>query len=120
MVRRGAGVVVGLAGFVALATACHDGATSASAAACSESEALVTWENWGAGFFAGYCRSCHSSATPDRRGAPAGMDFDTPEQVFALRAAIESSVIDEATMPYGGGLPSEELARLEAFFACRP
>lgn len=98
--------------------ACGGGATSTPE--CSDDEVLVNWENWGGGFFAGYCRSCHSAGTPDRRGAPEGMDFDTLEQVLSYRAAIEGSVVDEGTMPYGGGLPSEELTRLQTFLACNP
>lgn len=107
-------------GLALLGGGCESGASSASASACSENEALVTWENWGAGFFAGYCRSCHSAGTPDRRGAPEGMDFETLEQVQLYRAAIEASVVDDETMPYGGGLPSEELARLQTFLRCNP
>ena len=100
--------------------ACADGSQAASGTGCTEQEELLTWQNWGAGFFAGYCRSCHSAGTPDRRGAPAGLDFDTAAQVSALRSAIEGSVLDEATMPYGGGVPPEELERLRVFLACSP
>jgi uncharacterized membrane protein len=102
----------------ALAGACAEGAQSAVEDGCTDAERLVTWDNWGAGFFAGYCRNCHSASTPERRGAPVGIDFDNAAQVQAMRAAIEESVLDAGTMPWGGGVPPEELERLRVFLAC--
>ena len=78
----------------------------------------TTWDTWGAGFFASYCRSCHSASTPDRRGAPLGVDFDTEAQVYALRHDIERSVLTDGTMPRGGGVPDAELERLRTYLAC--
>jgi hypothetical protein len=109
-----------LAGWVATMAGCAETGGAAEAVECSEPEQLLTWENWGAGFFAGYCRSCHSAATPDRRGAPASVDFDTSAQVSGLKGAIRSSVLDAGTMPYGGGVPPEELDRLRVFLDCAP
>jgi len=77
-----------------------------------------TWDTWGAGFFASYCRSCHSAATPNRRGAPEGVDFDTEAQVRTWAAAIARSALDDSTMPIGGGVPAADLERLRAWLAC--
>lgn len=89
--------------------------TADSADACADP--LYTWDTWGAGFFGSYCRSCHSADTPDRRGAPEGVDFDTEAQVRSFSAAITRSLAD-GTMPIGGGVPEEDLARLDAWLAC--
>ncbi len=78
----------------------------------------TTWDSWGAGFFGSYCRSCHSSSTPDRRGAPEGVDFDTEAQVLANLEGVHRSVLTEGTMPRGGGVPDVELERLRAYLAC--
>ncbi len=48
------------------------------------------------------------------------MDFDTAAGVALYREAIERSVVDEATMPWGGGLPSAERAQLQVFLRCSP
>lgn len=76
-----------------------------------------TWDNWAAGFFGSYCRSCHSADTPDRRGAPVGVDFDTEAEVRGFASAITRS-LDNGTMPIGGGVPEAELERLEDWLAC--
>lgn len=78
----------------------------------------VTWQGWADGFFQGYCRSCHSSTTPDRRGAPEGVDFDTLADVREQRDLIRWSVVEEARMPVGGGVYEEDLYLLEVFLDC--
>jgi hypothetical protein len=79
---------------------------------------MVDWTNFGAGFFAGYCRTCHSVDTPDRLGAPVGVDFDTEADVYVYRAAIRRTTLDEATMPMGGGVQAAELEALAVFLEC--
>jgi hypothetical protein len=83
---------------------------------CTESD--PTWNDWGAGFFASYCRPCHSESTPDRYGAPEGLDFDTWDQVRAAQAQIRGAVLDRETMPVGGGVPDIEKDRLDRFLSC--
>lgn len=99
-----------------LLSACA-GPVEDSVAACDGASA-VTWEAWGDGFFRTYCRSCHSADTPDRRGAPEGSDFDTLEQVVATTDRIRVRVLDEQTMPVGGGVGQDDLDLLEDFLAC--
>lgn len=81
-------------------------------------EEARTWQSWGAGFFANYCRSCHSVDAPYRYSAPEGVDFDTLEQVRQWEASIRTLVLEERTMPVGGGVPEADLLGLEAFLAC--
>lgn len=87
-----------------------------SAAVCEPTD--VTWEAWGAGFFASYCRPCHSADTPERYGAPVELDFDTLEQVRTYEAAIRRSVLEAGSMPVGGGVPEADLVALDEFLAC--
>ena len=107
--------------WLALASACAPEAVSAAAAeggsdTCAST--AFTWDSWGAGFFASYCRTCHASTTPERYGAPEGVDFDTLEDVRALAGAISITALEEESMPVGGGVPTEELVRLDQFLDC--
>lgn len=78
----------------------------------------LTWDSFGAGFTATYCRTCHSSGTPDRRGAPDGVDFDNEAEAVSLASSIRRTVLDDGTMPIGGGIQPVDLARLDAWLAC--
>jgi len=78
----------------------------------------VTWEGWGDGFFSTYCRSCHSSTTEERNGAPEGVDFDTLDDVILWLDSIERVVLDEGSMPVGGGVYEDDLLLLEALLKC--
>ncbi|MCB9758545.1 MAG: hypothetical protein H6739_01765 [Alphaproteobacteria bacterium] len=84
---------------------------------CVQGDTL-TWANWGDGFFATYCRACHSATTPDRKGAPAGVDFDTWPEVVEQSAAVRSAVLERGTMPLGGGVHAEDLDRLARYLDC--
>lgn len=89
-----------------------------SAVPCTEAELAVTWENWGAGFFAGYCRTCHSSTTTNRRGAPVGVDFDSVGLVRDYADAIRVTTLELQEMPVGGGVQEDELILLDRFLRC--
>ncbi|MCP4804135.1 MAG: hypothetical protein GY913_20145 [Proteobacteria bacterium] len=78
----------------------------------------VTWDAWANGFFATYCRSCHSIDTPDRRSAPEGVDFDSPSDVRAFSDRVRARVIDDESMPVGGGVYPEDLVLLERYLDC--
>lgn len=78
----------------------------------------LTWDGWGDGFFATYCRSCHAVGAPDRFGAPEGVDFDTEADVSEWKARVQARVLDAGTMPLGGGVPEADLAALDAFLRC--
>lgn len=78
----------------------------------------VTWNNWADGFFASYCRACHSVNTQDRYGAPEGVDFDTLEDVQQWEERIRVRTLEEQDMPVGGGVYEEDLALLETWLEC--
>jgi len=78
----------------------------------------VTWENWGEGFFTTYCQSCHSVTSSDRLGAPEGIDFDTEEDLITWRDSVERVVLENQTMPVGGGVYEEDLLLLEMLLSC--
>lgn len=78
----------------------------------------VSWEGWAHGFMVTYCRSCHSADSPNRHGAPIGVDFDTEAQARANAAAIERSVLTDATMPVGGGIVEEDRELLRVWLGC--
>ena len=80
-----------------LALACAGGADTADTSTCADSD--VTWVSFADGFFSNYCRSCHSSTTQNRYGAPDGLDFDTEAQVRQYEALVRSSVLEDGTMP---------------------
>lgn len=79
----------------------------------------LTWENYADGFFASYCRSCHSGTTADRHEAPVGVDFDHEADVDARSEAVRAAVITNSTMPPGGGVLPEDLLLLEEWLDCR-
>ncbi len=64
----------------------------------------VNWDNWGSGFFQTYCNTCHSSQTQARHGAPVGVDFDSQFVAALYSERIAVRVIEEGTMPIGGGV----------------
>lgn len=78
----------------------------------------VTWASWGQGFFRTWCGACHSAGAQNRNGAPAGMDFDTHEQVHAQLDRIRVRVLEEGTMPLGGGLPDDDHRLLDVLLTC--
>jgi hypothetical protein len=78
----------------------------------------VTWDSWAGGFFSTWCRSCHSSTTSERNGAPEGMDFDDEAMVATWASSIESAVLDRQSMPLGGGLYPDDLELLEVYLTC--
>ena len=76
----------------------------------------VTWNTWAQGFFMTWCQACHSATTQDRHGAPAGTDFDTEMAVMQWRDRIIIRVIEDQSMPLGGGLSSDDLDLLQRYF----
>ena len=91
--------------------------TPATAALCVGPSA-VTWDNWGEDFFTTYCDACHSSRTPDRRGAPESAVFDTEAETIAQIARVRARVLEEETMPLGGGVFDDDLSLLRPWVEC--
>jgi hypothetical protein len=81
-------------------------------------EVDVTWSGWTQGFFRSYCTSCHSVTTPERWGAPEGLNFDTEADVTSRVAQIRSAVLDRQSMPVGGGVIGDDLQLLEIYLDC--
>jgi uncharacterized membrane protein len=78
----------------------------------------VRWDAWANGFFATYCRSCHSETSPHRYDAPEGVDMDDLDDVRTWSERIRIRVLDDETMPVGGGVPQSELTRLDEWLDC--
>lgn len=78
----------------------------------------VTWENWAEDFFTTYCDACHSARTPNRHGAPETSTFDTEAEAVAQIARIRARVLEEETMPLGGGVFEEDLILLRRWVDC--
>lgn len=78
----------------------------------------LTWDNWGSSFFATYCDSCHAASSPNRFGAPEYATFDTEEEVRNWQEPIRFTVLEEETMPLGGGVYEDDLFLLEIYLDC--
>lgn len=99
-----------------------DGSTGAE---CPEG-ANLTYESFGAPFFASYCTRCHSSAHVGaaRHGAPEGYDWDDLAgiRVHAIQidaVAASGPRISNMSMPPSDPLPTlGERARLGQWLAC--
>jgi uncharacterized membrane protein len=78
----------------------------------------VTWDGDIHGFFLSYCDACHAATSAERHGAPASVTFDTPQQVLAMAERVRVRTLEEQSMPVGGGVPSEDLARLRVWLDC--
>lgn len=88
-----------------------------TAGACADAP-HATWVSFGDGFFATYCRACHSATTTERFGAPPGVNFDTLDDVRSFEASIRRTVIDEQSMPEAGGVYEDDLYLLDWFLTC--
>lgn len=78
----------------------------------------VDWYSFGDGFFRTYCRSCHSAEVPNRYGAPDGVNFDAEADVVTHAVAIRRAVLEDGTMPVGGGVLEDDLLFLDEYLAC--
>ena len=84
---------------------------------CEEGYEL-TWDNFGQGFMLTYCTSCHSAESPNRFDAPEGINFDTEEEVEAWRDVLRQVVLEDETMPLGGGVFPDDLYLFEIYLEC--
>lgn len=111
----------------ALILGCGDKEVDDTAAAADDTGGAVTdcdgvydltWDNWGSSFFATYCDSCHAASSPNRFGAPEYATFDTEEEVRNWQALIRQTVLEEESMPLGGGVYEDDLFLLEIYLDC--
>ncbi|MFN3201440.1 MAG: hypothetical protein ACE366_23765 [Bradymonadia bacterium] len=86
---------------------------------CDEDLPVQSWANFGQGFVTTYCAGCHSAESIDRKGAPAGVDFDTEAQAMAFADRILARTTGEMPdMPPAGGPPPETLERVRIWLEC--
>ncbi len=83
-----------------------------------EQDCTLNWDGWANGFFATYCRSCHSVTTAERHGAPTGVDFDTRGDAIQWAQRIRVRVLEQETMPLGGGVVQTDLEPLDRWLQC--
>lgn len=80
---------------------------------------IVTYDNFGRGFFQENCNTCHAAGTPDRHGAPEEMSFDDADQIWALKEPIlASSAVEPPTMPPQGGTTEDDREKLQIWLEC--
>jgi uncharacterized membrane protein len=80
----------------------------------------VTWDGWADGFFTTWCQSCHSAQSEHRYGAPEGVDLETEADIATWAERIRVRVLEEETMPIGGGIPQDERTLLARYLECVP
>lgn len=102
---------------LALILAC-DPAEDSADPICDGAE-TVTWESQAHAFMTTYCVSCHSVYNTEARyGAPEGVDFDTEADVVRQKARVIARVIEEESMPVGGGVYDADLYLLDVYLSC--
>jgi hypothetical protein len=83
---------------------------------------MLSYENFGAAFFASYCLRCHSAQKTgaDRNDAPVGLNFDDLAFIQSMTEHIWGQAGDSnTTMPAGAPKPTpDERAKLGAWLAC--
>lgn len=81
----------------------------------------LTYDTFGAGFSANWCRGCHSSTVPEagRQMAPLGVNFDTEADVLHWQTRIRARATGDApTMPPAGGPNVAERQQLAEWIDC--
>lgn len=78
----------------------------------------VDWYSFGDPFFATYCRGCHSATAPYRYGAPEAVNFDTEEDARTYVEEVRRTVLQDGTMPVGGGVLDDDLTLLAEYLDC--
>lgn len=109
--------ILGLA-LVLAPTACKE--TTIDDRACPPGGTQLTYDNFGRGFMADHCQTCHGQPSQDRKGAPSGYDFGSADDVRRWKDRIFSrAAADNTTMPPGPDDPPEgERERLAEWLVC--
>ena len=84
---------------------------------CSDDPYAPTYENWAEGFFLSKCLPCHGEAVQEVFGAP-NIQLASYSDVYHLRDTIRRFVLEEQSMPPGGGLFEDEKLMLEQWLDC--
>lgn len=83
---------------------------------------LISYENFGSGFMARFCLSCHSRKIPtqQRAGAPGDTNFDTSEDVQRYRALIllKTNPASKNPMPPSREIPKTQKVILSEWLDC--
>jgi uncharacterized membrane protein len=87
---------------------------------CPKGGTNLTYENFGAAFFAAYCNRCHSAELDYRQGAPENYVFSSRDAIVALKVRIFVRAAGEnSSMPPGpDDPPYEEREKLADWLAC--
>jgi uncharacterized membrane protein len=87
---------------------------------CPKEGTKLTYTSFGESYLAENCQICHGQASGDRKGAPAGFDFGTLDQVRQHKDRIFArAAADNVTMPPGpDDPPKEERFQLAEWLAC--
>ncbi len=81
----------------------------------------LSYQSFGAAFFANHCELCHASSMTGlaRNGAPVGLFFDNQAEIQALRQKIWERAGDENhLMPPVGSVAMSERVQLGEWLAC--
>jgi len=108
------------AALVLLVAACAANATPIEDYPCPDGGTQLTYESFGARFFADNCDRCHSSGEGHRHGAPESVRFDTLDDVHrhADRIFVRAATTN-TTMPPGPEDPAPDLReQLAEWLAC--
>lgn len=94
------------------------GSADDSAAACADAPVLG-WNDVGQPLLLEYCSTCHTETAPERYGAPEGVNFDTYDQVVALRGAMLAVLTaDPPEMPPLLSVPDADQELLISWLEC--
>lgn len=89
-----------------------------SAGACADAPVLG-WEDVGHPLLLEYCATCHSETATERFGAPDGLNFDSYDQVVALRGAMLAVLTaDPPEMPPLLSVPEQDQELLISWLTC--
>jgi uncharacterized membrane protein len=94
-----------------------DAVPSVRPAECADAPS-VTWDGWGEGFVTTWCQACHSATTEERNDSPLGVDFDTEADLRFWADSVRRTVLEDGTMPVGGGVSEETAVLLETLLDC--
>ena len=104
--------------FLWLNLGCDPTETDTAAVFCAD-RPVVTWDGWSHSFFTTYCLSCHSvNNTEHRWDAPVGVNFDFESDVEKYASRVRVRVLDDGTMPIGGGVYEDDLYLLDTYLTC--